>query len=80
MKQKLPGMCDQHCTNLKGSYQCSCDTGYNLKQDNHTCKASNAPDINEPPSLLFSSSVDVKLAFLDADDPPKNAKIKGNPD
>ena len=77
LNQKLPGVCDQHCTNLKGSYQCSCDSGYNLKQDNHSCKAINAPDINEPPSLLFASSIDVKLAYLALDQPSKAAKIKG---
>lgn len=70
-------MCDQHCTNLKGSYQCSCDPGYNLKHDNHTCKALNAPNILEPPSLLFASSKEVKLAYLDTDDSAKNIKIKG---
>ena len=70
-------MCDQHCTNLKGSYQCSCDPGYNLKQDNHSCKAMNAPNILEPPSLLFASSKEVKLAYLDNDDYAKNVKIKG---
>ena len=70
-------MCDQHCTNLKGSYQCSCDPGYNLKQDNRSCKAVNAPNILEPPSLLFASSKEVKLANLDTDDSTKNIKIKG---
>ena len=69
-------MCDQHCTNLKGSYQCSCDPGYNLKEDNHSCKAINFPkDLR--PSLLFANSIDVKLAILDADDSTKATNIKG---
>lgn len=65
--QKLPGVCDQHCTNLKGTYQCSCDPGYQLKHDNHSCKAMNAPNILDPPSLLFASSTEVKLAYLEND-------------
>ena len=69
-------MCDQQCTNLKGSYQCSCDPGYNLKQDNHSCKAINLPK-DERPSLLFANSIDVKLAVLDADDATKATNIKG---
>ncbi|KAF0767414.1 low-density lipoprotein receptor-related protein 2, partial [Aphis craccivora] len=36
-----PGLCSQHCTNTKGSYFCSCASGYILESDKHTCKALN---------------------------------------
>ena len=29
--------CAQMCTNTAGSYQCSCDAGYTLNSDGHTC-------------------------------------------
>ena len=29
--------CAQTCTNTAGSYQCSCDAGYTLNSDGHTC-------------------------------------------
>ena len=29
--------CDQTCTNSIGSYDCSCNTGYRLDTDRHTC-------------------------------------------
>ena len=31
-------MCSQVCINLPGSYNCSCQEGYNLQSDGH-CKA-----------------------------------------
>lgn len=32
------GGCNQHCTNMVGSYRCYCDNGYILDSDNRTCK------------------------------------------
>lgn len=29
--------CDQNCTNIDGSYTCTCAPGYNLNSDLHTC-------------------------------------------
>ena len=29
--------CDQDCSNILGSYECSCERGYLLDSDNHTC-------------------------------------------
>ena len=29
--------CSQLCTNTIGSYTCTCDNGYQLTNDNHTC-------------------------------------------
>ena len=31
------GGCDTTCTNTVGSYYCSCNTGYELDNDQHTC-------------------------------------------
>ncbi|CAH1781849.1 unnamed protein product, partial [Owenia fusiformis] len=36
------GGCDHTCSNTEGSYECSCNIGYALEDDNHGCK-----DINE---------------------------------
>ena len=30
-------VCDQRCTNTNGSYVCSCNAGYRLNEDGHTC-------------------------------------------
>ena len=32
--------CDHNCTNLEGSYICSCDPGFELQEDNRTCEGS----------------------------------------
>ena len=31
------GGCDTTCTNTVGSYECSCNTGYELNNDLHNC-------------------------------------------
>ena len=31
------GGCNQECNNNAGSYNCSCENGYELTDDNHTC-------------------------------------------
>ena len=31
------GGCTQNCNNTAGSYQCYCDEGYELSNDDHTC-------------------------------------------
>lgn len=36
-----PGLCSQNCTNTKGSYFCSCNDGYLLEPNKHSCKAVN---------------------------------------
>uniref|UniRef100_A0A8C6MNH6 Tolloid like 1 n=1 Tax=Moschus moschiferus TaxID=68415 RepID=A0A8C6MNH6_MOSMO len=33
------GGCEQHCLNTLGSYQCSCEPGYELGPDRRTCEA-----------------------------------------
>ena len=32
------GGCQHKCINTDGSYYCSCDTGYDLQQDKHSCQ------------------------------------------
>ena len=32
------GVCDQICTNVKGSYHCDCSAGFTLEPDGRTCK------------------------------------------
>ena len=33
--------CDQICIELNGSYECSCNAGYQLQSDNATCSGTN---------------------------------------
>ena len=33
----LNGGCDHQCHNGPGFYNCTCDVGYKLQSDNHTC-------------------------------------------
>ena len=32
------GGCTETCVNTNGSYYCTCNAGYTLKQDQHSCK------------------------------------------
>ena len=32
------GNCTHNCTNTEGSYYCTCEDGYELENDGHTCK------------------------------------------
>ena len=34
---ELYSPCDQECTNLPGSFECSCGEGYELNEDGVTC-------------------------------------------
>ena len=31
-------VCDHGCTNVNGSFACSCDSGYELQSDGRTCE------------------------------------------
>ncbi|KAK6630731.1 hypothetical protein RUM44_002900 [Polyplax serrata] len=55
------GSCDQICQNTQGSFSCSCISGY--KKDGTRCLAQNVPT-DEPPSILYSSSSDIGLIYL----------------
>ncbi|XP_048518119.1 low-density lipoprotein receptor-related protein 1 [Dendroctonus ponderosae] len=54
--------CSQICTNTEGSFKCSCVSGY--YQNGTNCIAINVPE-TEPPSLIFSTQVDVRRVTLD---------------
>lgn len=43
--------CDHSCTNTIGSYNCSCDDGYRLSSDGHTCLG------NKSSIILYSSYI-----------------------
>nr|QJE49263.1 vitellogenin receptor [Diaphanosoma celebensis] len=49
--QLYPPMCSQNCVNLNGSFQCSCEMGYSLSSDNHTCIG------DGPEPVLFITTV-----------------------
>ncbi|KAK8402469.1 hypothetical protein O3P69_000706 [Scylla paramamosain] len=55
-----PGMCSQTCTNLKGSYKCSCAEGYTLFSDKRTCKANNHSEA----FLIISNRRSILIADL----------------
>ena len=35
--QLAPPICEHNCTNYEGSYECSCNVGYELDDDMRTC-------------------------------------------
>ena len=45
------GNCDQDCHNTNGSYYCTCDSGWRLDPDGHTC---NGDDRNYSITLCLS--------------------------
>jgi len=44
------------CINQPGSYQCSCDSGYNLNSDGHNCSLIQCPDPPDIDGLVFTCS------------------------
>ena len=74
---QIPGKCDQRCINSKGSYECGCEPGYNIRPDNHTCQAYNEPDPYELPSLIYANSINVKRAYLETDESSGDVKVQG---
>ena len=34
----MNGNCTHNCVNTEGSYYCTCDNGYELSDDKHTCE------------------------------------------
>ena len=34
----MNGNCTHNCINTEGSYYCTCDNGYELSDDKHTCE------------------------------------------
>lgn len=48
------GGCEHHCTNLAGSFQCSCEAGYRLHEDRRGCSRE-SPALRGAPASAFSS-------------------------
>ncbi|KAM7347718.1 putative vitellogenin receptor yl isoform 1-T1 [Cochliomyia hominivorax] len=48
------GVCSQTCVNAPGTYRCTCEEGYTLRDDNRTCEAH-----GEEALLLYSTQVTV---------------------
>ncbi|BET02800.1 low-density lipoprotein receptor [Nesidiocoris tenuis] len=59
---EIDGSCDQLCNNTLGSFICSCVPGYRLFNSTR-CIAINVPP-EEPPSIILSSSVDIRRLAL----------------
>lgn len=57
---KVEGSCSQTCNNSFGSFTCSCLTGYTLRLDQRTCKAT-GPE----PALLFTNRIDIRKMVPD---------------
>ena len=65
------GYCDQICTNLPGSFRCSCNVGYELVNDVHCVSTA-------PTKLLLASSGVITLMSVDGTvvhDTPTNGKV-----
>ena len=56
---EIHGLCSQGCQNMRGSYHCTCDVGYVLKADNHTCVA-----YGGDPLLLYTTQMAVMGVHL----------------
>ncbi|XP_046386652.1 prolow-density lipoprotein receptor-related protein 1 isoform X2 [Ischnura elegans] len=74
---QLDGICDQICTNMPGTYKCSCVKGY--EQLNHTCKAINVPH-DDPGAIIFATGQDIQCMRLDGSECGKgSSKGVGSP-
>ena len=54
-------LCEHTCTNTPGSYNCSCNTGYQLGNNNHSCSG-----------MYLSYKSNIYLLFLDIDECSSN--------
>jgi len=68
---ELPGSCSQTCKNEKGTFFCSCNPGYLLQEDKHTCKALNSTSafllISNRRSLLVSDLKEKSIEVVPVD-------------
>ncbi|XP_077999220.1 hyalin-like [Glandiceps talaboti] len=50
--------CDQNCTNTPGSFECSCNDGYEIAEDGNTCTDIEAPYFTDCPSSTSTETDD----------------------
>ena len=75
---KLYSPCDQECTNLPGSFECSCKAGYVLHVDGTTCIGERvASTYNTVYTCLGSFMITVKMYFLSDVDECMEAALYG---
>ncbi|KAJ9584470.1 hypothetical protein L9F63_021195, partial [Diploptera punctata] len=68
----LDGSCDQLCMNTNGSFDCQCVSGY--EKHATKCTAQNDPE-DEPPSIIFSSTSDIRRIYMNGSAVPGNTSI-----
>lgn len=52
-------VCSQTCSNTVGSFSCGCMTGYVLRPDGRSCKAT-----GESPTLLFTNRIGIRQVCI----------------
>ncbi|XP_069676734.1 low-density lipoprotein receptor-related protein 1 isoform X1 [Periplaneta americana] len=68
----IDGSCDQLCTNKNGSFDCRCVPGY--EKNGTSCTAINVPS-DEPASIVFSSTADIRRIHLNGSSYPGNSSL-----
>ncbi|XP_052860473.1 low-density lipoprotein receptor-related protein 4-like [Anopheles cruzii] len=67
-------VCSQQCTNVAGSFRCSCQPGYVLRPDQRTCKA-----IGGSVKLLMANRADIRQVSLSGGSNQYTSIAKGLP-
>ena len=57
------GGCETHCNNTEGSYICSCDNGFELNSDGHSCDGMYLmlSRLNQMPLIMFLPHVQISM-------------------
>ncbi|XP_059609704.1 fibulin-2 isoform X2 [Phlebotomus argentipes] len=59
-----PGICNQHCVNYWGSYRCTCEAGWRLSADNHTCDDLNECETRRSYELCVGGCVNTRGSYI----------------